>query len=108
MPGKDNIIQEKTKPVDQLSNRPNRVEHKKKYDSLAGETGGCVSGGEERAIGCAPKKAEIGIHSVRDPCLAFIEKAHPGFLYRYSIRNSLFWIDQDSVVFLLTIMEGTQ
>lgn len=69
MPREENIIQEKTKPMDQLSYGPNRIEHQKKDDSLAGESSGGIFGCEKRAVGGSPKKAEIGIHSVRDPCL---------------------------------------
>ena len=95
MPGEENVIQQEEQPVEKLSNRPDQIEKRKEYDALAGESGRGVFGCEKGAVGGSPKKAEIGIHSVRDPCLAFIEKAREGFLGDYSIRNSIFWIAWD-------------
>lgn len=93
MSGEENVIQEETKPVDELSNGPDRVEHQQEDDSFACQTGGSIFGCEKGAIGCSPKEAEIGIHSVWDPCLAFMEKARTGFLFEYSIRKPLIWIN---------------
>ena len=80
MPGKQNVIQEEAKPVDELSDRPDRVEHQQKDDSFACQSCRGVLGGEEGAIGCSPKEAEVGIHSVWNPCHTIMEKAREGFL----------------------------
>ena len=67
MPGEENVIQKEEQPVEKLSNGPDQIEKRKEYDALASETGRGVFGVEKGAVGGSPKKAEIGIHSVRDP-----------------------------------------
>ena len=94
MAWKENIIQEEAQPMDELSYRPNGIEHEQEYDALACQMSGGVFGSKERAICGSPKEAEIGIHSVRDPYSAFMEKAHSGFLCANSIRNYCFWINR--------------
>ena len=79
--------------MDELPNRPDCVKKEQEYNALAGETGGGIFGCEKGTVGSSPKKAEVGIHSVRDPCLACIEKARQGSLCGYSIRNQHFWIN---------------
>jgi len=55
--------------MDELSKGPNRVKHKEEYEALSCETGRGIFGCEKGTIGSSPKKAEVGIHSVRDPYL---------------------------------------
>ena len=93
MSRKKDIVQKETDPVDELTNRPDRVEHQEKDTSFACQTGGSIPGGEEGAISGSPEEAEIWKHSVWDPYLTFIKKARTGFLYEYSIRKQLFWIN---------------
>ena len=80
--------------MNQLPNRPYGIKKEQEDEALSCETGGSVFGCEKRTVGGSPKEAEVGIHSVRDPCLACIEKARQGSLYGYSIRNQYFWINE--------------
>ena len=79
--------------MNELPNRPDGIKKEQEYQAFSGETGGSVLGCEKGAVGGSPKEAEVGIHSVRDPCLACIEKARQGSLFGYSIRNQHFWIN---------------
>lgn len=69
VPGKENVIQQEKDSMHELTDRPDRIEHEQKDESLTGELSGGVFGGEEGAIGRSPEQAEIVIHSVQDPYL---------------------------------------
>ena len=61
--GKENIIQEKEKPVKQSGNRPDQIEKENEAQAFTVETGRRVIPLEKRAVKHAPKQSEVIRHS---------------------------------------------
>ena len=66
MPREENIVQKETKPMDQGSDWPDRIEHEKENDTLTSESSGGILSSEKRAIGGSPEQAEVVRHSDLD------------------------------------------
>jgi hypothetical protein len=90
MTWEENVVQEKTDPMDQRPDGPDGVKHQEKKNTLACQTGGGVFGGEEGAIGRSPEEAEIIRHTVGSS-LAGLHKKSP-------VGLSLFQFYQESMI----------
>ena len=62
VPGKQDVIEKETEPMDQRPNRLDEIEQQEKDEAFAGETSRPVVGSEERGIGCPPEEAKVINH----------------------------------------------